>query len=412
MRPLLHPSLVNGRFGDPAVYVEHLFERHALLLDLGDITTLSPRKINRVEQVFVTHTHIDHFIGFDHLLRVLVGRDKTVSLAGPAGLIDAIDRKLHAYTWNLAQRYASDLVFVVTEIDSTSVARTARFRLHDHFAAEDIGSRSLAAGVLSADPALCVTVRMLDHRTPCLGYALTEPVHLNVWNTRLAEMGLPIGPWLAELKHAVIAGRPDDERLPIRERPGGPVLREMTLGRLRNVLTVTPGQKIGYVTDVADTPANRTAIIDLVAGADLLFIEFGVCRGRCGARRRARPPDHARRRRDRPGGRRQACRAIPLLSTLRGRGSAHVGGGRGSVPRGVGAGALSGRRRHPLRHGRALPRPSTTSFLAIQQGVDHRDKPGDDGEIQPRHSDKLTRTAPPTAPWPWRPRPRGRAAGR
>jgi ribonuclease Z len=38
-------------------------------------------------------------------------------------------------------------------------------------------------------------------------------------------------------------------------------------------MTVTPGQKIAYVTDAADTPANRDAIIGLARNADLLFIE-------------------------------------------------------------------------------------------------------------------------------------------
>jgi ribonuclease Z len=47
----------------------------------------------------------------------------------------------------------------------------------------------------------------------------------------------------------------------------------MPLGELRNVLTVTAGQKIAYVTDVADTAANRKAIIRLAQNADLLFIE-------------------------------------------------------------------------------------------------------------------------------------------
>jgi Metal-dependent hydrolases of the beta-lactamase superfamily III len=37
--------------------------------------------------------------------------------------------------------------------------------------------------------------------------------------------------------------------------------------------TVTAGQKIAYVTDVADTPANRAAIVALVQNADILFIE-------------------------------------------------------------------------------------------------------------------------------------------
>jgi ribonuclease Z len=42
---------------------------------------------------------------------------------------------------------------------------------------------------------------------------------------------------------------------------------------LRDLVTVTRGQKIAYVTDVADTPSNRSAIVQLARGADLLFIE-------------------------------------------------------------------------------------------------------------------------------------------
>ena len=47
----------------------------------------------------------------------------------------------------------------------------------------------------------------------------------------------------------------------------------MPLGALRAMATVTPGQKIAYVTDVADTAANRQAIVRLARNADLLFIE-------------------------------------------------------------------------------------------------------------------------------------------
>ena len=57
---------------------------------------------------------------------------------------------------------------------------------------------------------------------------------------------------------------------------GGRVER---LGNLRDLLTVTAGQKIAYVTDVADTPANRAAIVELAQNADILFIE-GAFAGR------------------------------------------------------------------------------------------------------------------------------------
>src|SRR6516225_7022557 len=100
MRPLFHPSLVNGRYGDPTVYVETLFERRGLLFDLGEIAALPPRKLLRIDQIFVSHAHIDHFIGFDRLLRLLVGREKEINLYGPTGFIDDVHHKLSAYRWN------------------------------------------------------------------------------------------------------------------------------------------------------------------------------------------------------------------------------------------------------------------------------------------------------------------------
>ena len=273
MRPLLHPSLINGRSGDPALYVETLFEKRAILFDLGDISNLSPRKIQRLEHVFVSHAHIDHFIGFDHLLRVLVGRDKTIKLRGPQGFIDHVRHKLRAYRWNLVDRFAADLVFVVTEVNSPLNASTARFRLKNGFAAEAVSSEQIIEGGLYSEPGFRVSTAVLDHRTPCLAFAIEETAHVNVWKNRLAEMGLPVGPWLHELKRAVIENRPDDDLVRVGLSSTAPSDRMMRLGALRSAITVTPGQKIGYVTDVADTPANRNAIVRLVQNADLLFIE-------------------------------------------------------------------------------------------------------------------------------------------
>src|ERR1039458_5233794 len=278
MRPLLHPTLVNGRSGDPALYVETLFEKRAILFDLGDISNLSPRKIQRLEHVFVSHAHIDHFIGFDRLLRVLVGREKTIRLYGPKGFIEHVQHKLLGYRWNLVDRYVSDLIFVVTEIDSSFETQTARFRLKNAFFAESVGSAGSIAGVLYSEPTFRVSTAVLEHRTPCLGFAIEEAAHVNIWKNRLTELGLPLGPWLRELKRAVIENRPSDHLIRIGSRPTSPDVRELPLGTLRSVLTVTRGQKIGYVTDAADTPANRTAIIRLAQNADLLFIEAAFAR--------------------------------------------------------------------------------------------------------------------------------------
>ncbi|XSC44547.1 ribonuclease Z [Bradyrhizobium sp. RDT10] len=267
MRPSLHPSLVNGRSGDPALYIETLFERRAILFDLGDISALPPRKLLRLEYVFVSHAHVDHFIGFDHLLRLLIGRDTTVRLYGPEGFVDQVHHKLQAYRWNLVDRFENDLVFLVTELDSSLRTNTVRFRLKSGFAAEAVSERRKFSDVLCDHPTFHVSTAMLEHGTPCLGFAIEEAAHANVWKSRLKELGLPVGPWLRDFKRAVIEQRPDDERVRI---DAGHTIR---LGEIRSAVTVIPGQKIGYVTDVADTAANRQAIIELVRNADLLFIE-------------------------------------------------------------------------------------------------------------------------------------------
>jgi ribonuclease Z len=273
MRPLLHASLVNGRAGDPVLWIETLFERRAILFDLGDIAALPPRKIHRLQQVFVSHTHIDHFIGFDHMLRILVGREKTIQLYGPQGIIAQVAHKLSAYCWNLVGSYACDLVFRVSEIHSLQQCRIAQFRLKTGFCREDAGEAKIEDGVICREPSFRVAATILDHGDiPCLAFAIEEAAHVNVWKNKLEEQALKVGPWLKDLKRAVIEGKPDDHPI----RMAGKGSEEETvkaLGELKELVTVTAGQKIAYVTDAADTDPNRRALVKLISGADLLFIE-------------------------------------------------------------------------------------------------------------------------------------------
>ena len=266
MRPTLHPRLVNGRFGDPGLFVEQLHRRRAFLFDLGDLSPLSARDLLRVSHVFVTHTHIDHFIGFDALLRINVGRDATIELVGPPGFADQVGHKLLGYQWDLVDRYEADLVFRVTELHPHGRTRAARFRFKRAFAREDLGEGEAEAGLVARVDGLAVRAALLEHHGPCLGFAVAEPAHVNVWPNRVEARGLAAGPWLQGLKQAVLEGRPDDWPVDL---PGGAV----PLAELRDLVSVGPGQKLAYVTDVADTPANRVAIADLARGADIFFLE-------------------------------------------------------------------------------------------------------------------------------------------
>lgn len=280
MTPLLHPFLVNDRFGDPALYVEFLFEKRAMLFDMGDLHALATRKLLRLTDIFVSHAHMDHFIGFDQVLRVLLGREKHVRLFGPAGFIERVTRKLGGYSWNLVDRYATELTLTVAELVSENQARRADFRLSTGFRCEGEQELAVTDGLLHDDGAFKVRAAILDHRLPCLGFAVEEPAHVNIWKNRLEQEGLPTGPWLRELKQALLSGEPDDQPFRVWWREAGEMKeRFLSLRHLkREVLEIVPGQKIGYVTDVVFNDENRRRIVELVRGADILFIEAAFAR--------------------------------------------------------------------------------------------------------------------------------------
>jgi ribonuclease Z len=267
MRPTLHPRLVNGRFGDPGVYVEALHRPQALLFDLGDLSPLSTRDLLRITHVFVSHMHMDHFIGFDRLLRVHVGREKRIVLVGPEGIADAVEHKLRAYTWDLVHRYAADLIFEVVELRPDQAPVATRLRLLTGFIREPASPPEASPGPVLRWPEFSLRIAMRAHHGCSLGYAVQEPLHVNVWRNRLEQRGLAPGAWLQPLKRAIASGAPDQTPIALAD---GSMQR---LGDLRDLVSVEPGQKLAYVTDVADTPGNRAAIAELARDADRLFIE-------------------------------------------------------------------------------------------------------------------------------------------
>lgn len=268
------PFLVNNLFGDPALYVALAWERRALLFDLGDVSGLSAGLLLKITDVFVSHAHVDHFVGFDHLLRVVLGRQKGVRLFGPAGFIDHVAGKLQGYTWNLVEDYSLSLEVAEVHPDHMQLAR---FACPEGFQRRDEPIARPFNGVILEEPQFLVRAALLDHRIPCLGFALEEKVHLNVDRARLDALGLPVGPWLMDVKRAIRAGAPDEQ--PIRvvwTEAGDRHERSRPLGELRQeIIRESPGQKLVYVTDVSFSPENAKKVIQLAANADLLYCEAG-----------------------------------------------------------------------------------------------------------------------------------------
>ena len=275
MRPTFVPHLVNGVFGDPALYVDCKFEKRGLLFDLGDLKALAPKKMLRVSDIFVSHMHMDHFMGFDWFLRINLGRERTVRLFGPPGFLDQLVAKISAYTWNLVHNYATDLTLLATEVHPDWSTRALRLRCRNAFRPEPYNATPARNGVLLEEALFRVRGAFLDHKLPCLAFAVEEQAHVNVWKNRVFELGLPVGEWLRELKHAVMRGEPDERPFRIWWKEGLEIReRWLPLGELkRQILRIVPGQKLAYVTDTAYHEANAASIVGLARDADLLFIE-------------------------------------------------------------------------------------------------------------------------------------------
>jgi ribonuclease Z len=245
------------------------------LFDLGDNESLGPTRLLRASDVFISHTHMDHFIGFDRLLRIALGRGKVLRLYGAPGLIDNVGGKLRGYTWNLIADYP--LAIEVREFHDRQI-RSVIFRAKEGFAAHEESAELHPAGEsfpVLVDPMFTVAASPLNHRIPSFAYSLEEKFHININKERLHAAALPVGSWLKDVKQYLWAGRPDDYRftatLFFEHRKE---TREFVLGEVRDrFVTITRGQKIAYVVDARFDEQNAAKIIQLARGADIFYCE-------------------------------------------------------------------------------------------------------------------------------------------
>lgn len=262
MKPTMHHRPVNGPFEDPSVHVRFLRERRAMLFDAGDISRLGQSETMKLTDLLITHTHIDHFIGFDTVLRALLRRDRPLRVFGPSNITDCVEGKLRGYTWNLIEQYPLKLeVFAVHE----NSLRHTTFYARERFERREMGERPFS-GVLLDEDGFKVRAASLNHDIHCLGFSIDEDYHININKQALADMGLAVGPWLSDFKKAVRENAPENRGFWVSGR-------RYTINELRPLAMLTEGQKISYVTDVSPDEENVEKIINLVKGSDTFYCE-------------------------------------------------------------------------------------------------------------------------------------------
>jgi len=259
--------LVNGVFGDPLLEVKFRSRRERLLFDLGDAAPLSRRVLHTVTDVFLTHAHFDHICGFLHFLRArMTGEYPPCRIYGPPGTAYHIDSLISGIHWDRIEDAGPE--FLVADVYGTSLEWS---QLKVGHASAHLAPQTLTDGVICHQPEYRVRCTELDHGTPVLAYALEFSPRIHIDRRRLGTLGLAPGAWITALKRHMRAGEthalielPDGSRRPVAELEAA-------------LVVASPGERLVYATDFADTPSNRERLRLLAEGADLFFCEATFC---------------------------------------------------------------------------------------------------------------------------------------
>lgn len=270
MRSTFRPHLVNDFFGDPALYVRIAHQGQALLFDCGELKELSSRELLKINSIFISHCHIDHMIGFDHLLRTVLYLDRHLHFYGPAGLIDQIGHRLAGYTWNLIEERA--LIITVREWSEGEI-RECSFTAANRFKPGPICSWEVGDNCILSTPDWKVRVTLLDHGgIESMAFSLEETLHVAIHKDALDQRGYLPGPWLTKFKTMIRSGDPDDYTIEVPLKDGGS--KKSVLGQLKKAIAhCEEGMRLAYVADSSPTEENRRKIVELARNTHMLIIE-------------------------------------------------------------------------------------------------------------------------------------------
>ena len=301
-------TLVNGVFGDPLLHLRLRHRRRGLLFDLGDSGRLPARLVHQVTDVFISHAHADHIAGFIWFLRSRMGDFPACRFYGPPGLAGNIEGFLRGIHWDrIGDRGPR---FEVAELHGGWLHR---YRLQAGYPDAVYRAReAVEEGVLLVESEFRVRAATLDHGgTPVLAFVFEPSMQVNVRKERLEASGLAPGPWLTALKGHVAAGEADV----LLTLPDGSQARVRQLAD--TLLLTEPGRKIGYATDLGDTPDNRARLASLGRGRPCVVLRSDLFAAGLGTGHKDRPPYDGGLRRDRRRGGRGAPGSLSFLRPLR-----------------------------------------------------------------------------------------------
>jgi ribonuclease Z len=269
----LEPYFLGGLLDDPLLLVRVRPAGRSLLFDCGQLHHLAKRTLRSIDAVFITHAHMDHFMGLDHLVRHTHVAPRPLDLFGPPGIATRVAHKLAGYDWNLAEEWWRTVH--VHEIHEDRIEHH-RFAGSRGFRGERLGSEHRHGGTIYTSPFVTVAAQLYDHGIPVLAFRLTEQETFSIDPSALAAAGLVPGPWLRELKGRWRRGELGQAPLPVTGTAENGVYGQTVTDDadlFRRLRSDRPAASLGYVTDIGFTAANRERLEQSLADLSLLCCE-------------------------------------------------------------------------------------------------------------------------------------------
>lgn len=251
-------TVKSGLKEDISILVQLDNHSESYLCDCGEASGFSIKEYQNIAVVFISHTHIDHFIDFDQLLRHQLGTQKRITICGPQGIAKQVSAKINGYTWNLVEE--SEVIYEIREIVSENHIDV--YELNPPvWKLIKIGQ--LQSNIIYANERFEVQFTALDHKIPSIAYLFTEEdsVKINLEDKVL----YPPGPWINQLKQAFVS---DD------------VERVVTVGEqdylakdLYHLLSIKKGDTLGVIMDHDASEENHAKIKALFTAKNKVYIE-------------------------------------------------------------------------------------------------------------------------------------------
>jgi ribonuclease Z len=266
----LEPTFFAGLFDDPLLLVRVRPSGRALLFDCGKMHHLAKRVYTSIDAIFISHAHMDHFMGMDSVIRHSHASPRTVDIFGPPGMSERMAHKFACYDWNLAETFWGN--FRVGEVSDGRVESTL-YRGPEAFAAHPEGGRR---GDIYSNRYLTVKGIPCEHGIPVLAFRVTEGEAFVLDDERMAQAGVMKGVWLKTLEKLFHTGAMDGSPIGFLGQAGDGVeeRREADAGALyRSIMKREAPASIGYVTDIGFTPENLERLTGFLSGVTLLVCE-------------------------------------------------------------------------------------------------------------------------------------------